>query len=1053
MVMIEERGAALLIRRGLTGMIALMALFLFNPPIMAQLPTATILGVVKDASGAVVPGATLTVRLTSTGQTRAAVSGPDGSYRLSALSVGNCEIRVEHAGFRTEIRTGLNLTVSQDAVVNFVLEIGMIGQVIEVRAQPSLVNTTAGSLGGLVDEQELADLPLNGRNYVNLALMQAGIQEHKNINYTAGMTGTAFSSNGAPLRSNNYLLDGASMVTLHGISSASITGSTLGIEGIREFRVVTNGFSAEYGMTMGSQMLMVSKGGTNSFHGSLFEYLRNSVFDARNFFDYQTAASPRRLPAFARNNFGASLGGPIQKDKTFFHVVYEGLRERLGVTRVLDVIPVQAKVDALVAPVIKPLLSLFPDPNLPNTNQFAFSSSQPTDENFGQARIDHTFRTSDTAFVRFTRHSAARNGTSSYPQIKESLESRSQYLTVSENHYFSNRLLNTFRFSHSRTTIDLDTLSGLSGPQYSFVTGREIGTISIGGVSSFGGDSSTPVHHRQNIYTWSDDLYYSFGRHSLKAGALMNLYQQNMLMSTFARGSVSFANVSSFLQGKPTSYNAITPGSILDRSYRYFTLGFYAQDDWRVIPSLTLNLGLRYEFLTQPIEVQGYGAALRNIRTDAQTTLGNPFKNPSLRNLSPRVGFAWDVAGKGLMAIRGGFGLLYDIGNLGTALSAGTTATPPFSSRSTVSNPATLTLPFYFPPEVVGKSIRVMDYNIRQPHMLQYNLAFERGLPFDMALTLAYGGSRGINIVQTTEGNPTIPQILADGRQFWTGKDPRINPNWADIELKTAGGNSWYNSLQVGLVKRVTHGLQLQSAYTWSKAMDETQAQQVTENTGSSSFVSDPMHREVDRALSSFDLTHNLRVNAMYLLPEAKSVGRGVGRLLNGWWMSGILSLQSGYPFRPVIQASRTRSGINGGRTGIDRPDLVAGRSNGNIILGGPDRYFDVSAFKLQPFGFLGTAGRNILRGPGFATVDFSLAKDSPLRILGESGKLEFRAEFFNILNRANFVSPGIGIGGNSAAIIFAGRSDVESPLSTAGRITSTASTSRQIQLALKLLF
>ena len=251
----------------------------------------------------------------------------------------------------------------------------------------------------------------------------------------------------------------------------------------------------------------------------------------------------------------------------------------------------------------------------------------------------------------------------------------------------------------------------------------------------------------------------------------------------------------------------------------------------------------------------------------------------------------------------------------------------------------------------------------------------------------------------------------------------------------------------------MTRGLQFQSSYTWSKVMDETQAQQVTENTGSSSFSSDPVHRSVDRALSSFDLTHNLRFNAIYLLPELASSGRRLTKLLNGWWASSILSVQSGYPFSPVIQASRTRSGINGGRTGIDRPNLVPGRNNDNIILGGPDRYFDAGAFTLQPFGFLGTAGRNILRGPGFATLDFSLAKDTPLGFLGEGGKVEFRAECFNILNRANFVTPGIGIGGNSAAIVFAGHNDAEAPLSTVGRITSTASTARQIQFAVKILF
>ena len=1039
---------------------------------IAQLPTATILGVVHDSSGAVVPEAALTARNLDTGAIRTTTSGRDGSFRLSALPVGNYELKVEHSGFRAEVRSGLLLTIAQEAVVHFTLEVGPIEQTISVMAEPPLVNTTTGSLGGLVDEQRVSLLPLNGRNYIDLTLLQTGVQEHKNILYVAGMAGTSFSSNGAPLRSNNLLLDGASMVNLYGVTSASVSGATLGVEGIREYRVVTNSFSAEYGMTMGSQMAMVSKGGTNTFHGSLFEYLRNSALAARNFFDYKTVASSRRLPAFARNNFGASVGGPIQIDKTFFHGVYEGVRERLGVTKVLRVISPADKADPQIAPVIKPLLSLFPDPNLPN-NEFTFPFSQPTREDYGQMRVDHTFSVHDMMFGRYTNHDANQVKVYSYPQFLENAASRSQYTTVSENHVFSPRLLNIFRFSYSRTKIKLDSLSGLIGPQFSFVPGLEIGTLNIGGVSGLGGDLATPVHHKQNIFTWSDDAFYARGRHSLKFGTLINRYQQYIMANTFARGTVSFANLASFLQARPTSYSAATPDSITDRTYHYTTMGFYLQEDLRVRSNLMLNLGLRYEFLTQPQEVRGHGAALRDVQHADKTTLGPPFLNPSLRNLSPRFGFAWDLRGNGQTAVRGGFGLLYDIGNLGTALMAGTAATPPFSSRSTMTstptNPISFTIPFFFPKEVEGKSLRLVDYLIQQPHMLQYNLTVEHQLPFNMALTLAYGGSRGINLITTTEGNPTVPQGVSDGRRCvpastpppvrpderkcWIGTDPRTNPNWADIELKTANANSWYNSFQFGLVKRLSKGLQLQSSYTWSKTMDETQAQQNPENTSSSSFASDPTHRTTDRGLASFDVAHNWRLSTIYRLPALASSAGALGKVLDGWWLSSILSVQSGYPFSPVIQANRSRAGVNGGRAGVDRPDLLPGRSNDNIILGGPDRYFDPNAFSLQPAGFLGTAGRNILRGPGFATLDFSLAKDTALRMLGESGKVEFRAEFFNIFNRANLVTPGIGLGGNNAGVVFAGRSDTETPLATAGRITRTAGTSRQIQLALKILF
>ena len=550
------------------------------------------------------------------------------------------------------------------------------------------------------------------------------------------------------------------------------------------------------------------------------------------------------------------------------------------------------------------------------------------------------------------------------------------------------------------------------------------------------------------------------GQHSLKFGALVNRYQQWPELHTNEKGQVNFANVRSFLLAQPSNYVSSSLGAVVRRTYRFTTLGFYLQDDLRLRSNLTLNLGLRYEFYTMPQEVSGHGAAVRDLRNDAAATVSPEVfgKNPSLRNLSPRFGFAWDVRGDGKTAVRGGFGLLYDIGNVGTGLMIASAGTPPFSGRSTVLNPVTFTIPLSFPPGSVGKSIRIIDYNLQQPHMLQYNLTVEQQLPFGMGMTLAYGGSRGINRMTIPEGNPRTPQILPDGRKFWTGNEPRVNPNWETIELRTAGGNSWYNSLQFGLAKRLSQGLQFQSSYTWSKVIDETQGQSL-ESKGN---PTDPSDRRVDRGLADFDVAHNWRFNAIYRLPELTSSTGAFGKLLNGWWMSGILSLQSGYLLDPILQAQRSRSGVGGvvAATGEDRPNLVAGRTRKDIIsgvstgclgvpagqkLGGPERYFDPCAFTIQPIGFLGNAGRNIIRGPGIATLDFSLVKDTALGFLGESGKLEFRAEFFNVLNRVNFGFP--------SPSVYAARANVEPPLATAGRITNTVGTSRQIQLALKILF
>lgn len=1045
-----------------------------------QLPSATVLGVVRDASGAVVPGTSVTARNVDTGLTRTSVSAVDGSYRFSVLPVGQYEFSAEHEGFQKEVRTGLTLAIAQEAVVNFALQVGAVEQSVSVLAEAPLLNTTTSSLGTLVGEKTVADLPLNGRNFIDLALLQPGItQQRNNQPGSTSSNGSWYSSNGAPVRSNNYLLDGAIMTNLSSVTASSTSGTTLGVEGIREFRVLTNSFSADYGMTMGSQVAIVSKSGTNKLHGSAFEYLRNSALDARNFFDYQTVASKLRLPSFKRNQFGASAGGPIKKDKTMIYGVYEGLRQRLGVTRIDNVpaagchgaagaiitqvaCPQLSSASATIAPQVAPLLALFPLPNLPK-DQFTFFFTQPTKDDYGQVRVDQTFSSNDALFARYTIDDTQETDPLNYPQFISQRNSRSQFATLSENRVFSSTLLNTARFSFSRTTPGTLSPSGIIGPQYSFVTGRELGAININGLTTGFGPSTSghPGLQKQNIFTWSDDIFYSRGRHSWKFGTLINHYQTYSISSTNNMGTLAFANVTNFLLAVPQTISALTPGSIWDRTYHYNTFGFYGQDDFRLLTNLTLNLGLRYEFQTPHTETHDIQASVRDYVHDATSTHGQTYLNPSLRNFGPRFGFAWDVRGNGKTALRGGFAILYDVGNFGQALQNGINGTPPYASASSVSNPGTFTLPLTFPASAVGKAIRIVDYHMQQPHLLSYNLTMERQLPGKIALTLAYAGSRGINIVQTVDGNPNIEQILPDGRIFWPSPSRRINPNWDSIEVKTAASNSFYNSLQFGLTKQLSHGLQFQSAYTWSRLIDQTQGQTPGDDNAGVIFGTAPGHLNVDRGLADFDVTQTWRFNALYQLPQAAKAGRMLGAVVNGWRAGGILTAQSGQPFIQAVGTNISRSGVNNNAAGGDRPDLVTGRNGANIVsgttagcagvkagqkLGTPNLYFDPCAFSLQVAGFLGTSGRNILRGPGLASVDFSLAKTFGIKPLGEGAGLEFRAEVFNILNRANFGAPN--------RTVFSGTgASAGVPLANAGIISSTSTSSRQIQFALRLSF
>jgi hypothetical protein len=966
----------------------------------------------------------------------------------------------------------------------------------------------------LVGEQKVADLPLNGRNYIDLTLLQPGITQHKDMGLQPTSGGLWFSSNGAPLRSNNYMLDGAMLVNMQGINSSGITGSTLGVDGIREYRVITNSFSAEYGMKMGSQVTMVSKNGTNSFHGDGFEYLRNSAMDARNFFDLKSAATgPNfRLPPLKRNQFGGSVGGPIRKDKTFFYAVYEGLRQRLGISTNAIVpgagchgpagavitntaCPQLGTVSSVtISPVNAPLLAAaYPLPNLGATN-YTFPFTQPTRDDYGQMRVDQTISSNDSLFGRFTIDDTQQLGlvaNQQYPQNSLATQSRNQFSTLSENHIFSAAVLNTARFSFSRTAPLQASTTTVTGPQVAYIQSQlnsalQTGITNVGGLTSFG--PTSPQTTPQNIFTWSDDLFYSRGKHSLKFGTLINRYQQYLINESGYRGTATYASLATFLQAQPNTYTAVNlPGSIPERNLRLTTLGFYAQDDFRVLPNLTLNLGLRYEFATQLHDKNGIQASIQDIQHDAAPTVGLMYQNPTLHNFSPRVGFAWDVTGDGKTAVRGGFGEYYDIAYGGTSIDPMLVSMAPFGIAKVVSSPAagTFTVPFTFPASAASSSVWYFDYHLRQPKLLSYNLTVDRQLPGGMALTLGYAGSRGINLLTNSEGNPTVPngvpvngacaarptgQAYAIGQPFcWLAGAPRTNSHFGSVQYVTGRSNSFYNALQVGLSKQLSHGLQFQTSYTWSRLIDEGQGEASGDTVGSTTYNSFPTIRTIDRGLADFDTTQNLRFNAIYRLPGLTSGNSFVKGVSSGWQASTILSLQSGYPFTPGLQTNRSLSGTgiatSGNTSQVDRPNLVAGRNAANIVsgttagclgvtpgqqLGTPNLYYDPCAFTVPAAGFLGTSGRNILRGPGLANLDFSLVKDTAVKYLGEAGKLEFRAEVFNILNRANFLIP--------ARIVYAGNpvppATTQAPLANAGVITSTGSaTSRQVQLALKIIF
>jgi hypothetical protein len=1139
--------------RNLVGLAALIVLLISAVPASAQ-STSTILGVVKDSSGGVVPDATVTVVNTETSLSRSVKTESDGSFRFPALAVGRYTVKFEKEGFRTETQQGLMLEVAQNLVVNTTLQVGTAAQEVTVTGEAPLVNTTTSSLGSLVNEERMADLPLNGRNYVDLTLLQPGVaQQVTSSGGGAGISGTWFSANGAPVRSNNFTLDGAVMQNAYGASSGSQAGTTLGVDGIREYKVVTSAYSAEYGMTMGSQMVIVSKSGSNRWSGDVFEYLRNDHLDARNFFDTEKTSPGRRLPMFQRNNFGGSFGGPIKKDKTFFYAVYEGLRQNLGVS-INDVVPPAAchnvvpdgtgnykfntaadatacgntPSTALIPAVIKPILDLYPLPN-GSSNSFTLPASSQNRVDFGQIRLDQNIGASDSFFGRYTTDvgelnnatssTAATPSGASFPQyFRISGDSRNQYLTLAESHIFSPALLNTVRLSYSRTNFAADNLysQDFTTPAYALVTGQPMGPIGITNFTSMGPNGGYPTVHVQNIYTASDDVFYTKGRHALKFGVLFNRYNSATRHTKLLQGQVNFSSLPNFMQGKFNTFSSLAafvpgppgpppyPPADLARDFIYNTLGLYAQDDFRATSRLTLNLGLRYEFQTVPYDLTGKGSRFLDIQDQTQTfTFGPPIKNPGYKNISPRVGFAWDVFGTGKTAVRGGFGIYYDVGNIGSALQQQVNGMPPYSVQLQVtSNPTSqiirIPLDYSISTQASVGGLQTTGYNIKNPYSYQYNMTVEQQMPGGIGLAVSYVGFIGRQLWHTMEANPEVPTQVVNGVKAWypylcngvpsgaictSGQTQtnnlayhRINTDWSSAILTTTGSNSWYNSLQVVANKRLSRGLQFQSAYTFSQGLDTTSGQMYASDCGASGGLQglDPFNPDYDKGPSCFDARHNWHFNLLYHIPDLKSDNFMVKKVLNGWWLGNIVNIQSGYPFTPVLSVNRSNSGVFGGNQG-DRPslgtDTVAPGQTGaegftntttatfipydpnTVITGDPNMWFNPYMFRLQTPGFLGNASRDMLRGPGLGTWNVSFNKDTALGFLGENGKLQFRAEMFNILNRANFSFPSGAVFQGAVSGTAVNRTPYSNTVNAVGRITSTATTSRQIQLALKLIF
>jgi hypothetical protein len=1009
---------------------------------VAAQTTSTIAGRVLDQSGGVLPGVAVTVRDLGTGFTRTVTTGSEGRFTIPLLPVGLYELTAELTGFRTSVLSNIRTTVGQTAELTVTLAVG-VAEKVTITADASPVNTRSSELSYLVDEKAVEQLPLNGRNYTDLALLQPGVLAFPHRDGGSAVAhGLGMSMNGQDPRSNVYLLDGTLLNDMTNGPAGSAAGTALGMETVREFRVETNAYSAEFGRSSGGQISVITKSGTNSCGGSAYEFHRNDSLDARNFFD-----PPDEKPDFRRNQFGGTFGGPLQTDRMFFFVGYEALREKLGRT-VSTIVPDDSARNGLlpvagvlqpvsIHPAVAPFLNEYPRANGASfgdgTAALTFPFDQRLDQDYVQGRIDYNLGASHQFFGRYTLDDASQRLPTDYPQFPRTFLSRNQFFTGEYRHILSSRTLTTSRVGFSRTRIGQNVESNTATALTPFVPGRALmGNIDVGGLRRFGPQSSANLRLVQNVFSFSHDVAHTRERHLLKAGALVERFQQNMVNPTFSLGTFTFPSLRAFLLNTPTSFIGLGPTGAIDRYWRFTLFGFYLQDEFTVTPRLTVNGGLRYEFTTMPEDIYGRDSALPDPLTDRAPVVGQLYENPTYTNLSPRGGVAWDVTGDGRTSVRAGYGLYFNTNSYQNLIV--TVTNPPATPRFIIANPS-------FPqPDFargVGNSIRPVQFDLETPRVHVWNANVQREVWRNGVLTVGYAGSRGRHLLRSGDVNTARPTGELNGTPFIAPGTPRPNPAFGVIELKSSDGDSWYRALIVDMRQRV-RGVTVQSSYTLSRSEDTTQASTFfSDATNGTTSAFPEFVPDYNKGPSDFDATHNWVTNFTWEVPY-----------LGGWRFSGIYTYRSGSPLTVFIQANRSRSMWNPSRgpgIGQDRPSWAPGRNPDNAILGEPTRWIDPTAFVVQPAGTFGNTRRGELRGPDLKTLDLSLTKLVPWARLGGDGSVEIRLEAFNVLNRANFGVPSL--------TVYPGQADNEAPFAAFGRIFTTVTSSRQIQLGVRLRF
>ena len=1110
-------------------LVALIVMGLATPAVWAQ-AAGSISGTVTDPSGAVLVSAQVTIRNVATDQTRTVTTNTSGRYNAPGLPSGDYLLTVTATGFQRYSRSGITLTVGRDEAIDITLQPGQVSQEVEVTGQPPLVETTSASLTGLVDSEKVRALPLNGRSFDQLIFLQPGV----NVASAAGSSpnqgrGVKVSVAGARLTSNYFMLDGTDINDSQNFTPGGAGGQLPGVEAIREFQVITHNAAAEYGRSTGGVINAVSKSGTNQLHGDVYEFLRNSVFDSKNYFDVPycpnggTAADGHcgGIPLFIRNQYGAAVGGPIKKDKLFYFANYEGLRERLnytasgivpdatvhsawaipsgsstGTTKLTSCTGTTTTVPVLAA--VKPYLDLSPLPNgncvAPGLAKWTGNRVQPTHIDYGTSKVDWNPTSKDSLFVRYTIDRSTKLRQDSADTVlglfAEDEVHSNQYITISETRVITDRTLNTARMGFNRSTLLVNLFNQAGVPSsLNFLPNEPFGHVTVTGMNAPSAVVNDPRFFRMNSFQPGDDVTMTRGKHVFKAGVNFERFQWNTVNYNRIGGDYSFDSVQNFLLGAAKSVVVPYPGSDPTRHIRALMFGSYFQDDWHVSRNITLNAGLRYELTTVPVETNNASWFLTEPwLTQIATT--QPYKG-NHKNFAPRFGVAWDVTGDGKTAIRAGYGIFYDQELLNTFLNLfDRNPTPDLKSgfltvtltcsktpcaQSVVPFPNPLQQALSAPP---GFTLQNIDHDhFLTPYAQQFSLSIQRQLPSSIVATVAYVGSRGKHLLERYDANTPVPIALPGGVPCNPGAVSATNPvepagtlcvpsnavrpnkAFADLQTRSNVGVSYYDSLQVSVARAMTKGLQVQGVYTWAKSIDTSGGLFSEEADNAATGLAQPYNLFADKGLSNFDIRHNVVMNMIYTLPFGQNASGAMAHVLKGWQVGSIAKLQGGVPFTVENSFNRSQNKLSGANF-ADRPNLVGPTSNhtsgtsagctiGTTVvpagtpIGTVAHWFAPCMCAPQPLGTFGNAQRNSTIGPGFLDWDFMLGKNTSF---GERKELQFRAEFFNLLNHPDFEAP---------TKVFRQIFDSAGNLSpTFGQLNApTTMSSRQIQFGLKFLF